>query len=99
MASTNLSGVLFQDVRIFDGKESALSAPSNVLVKGNIIERVSAASITVDPSTTVVAAGGRTLMPGLIDAHTHMTFSTVPLPLFFTADPNYLLLRQGRAAG
>jgi len=99
LASTNRSGVLFQDVRIFDGKGSALSAPSDVLVKGNIIERISAASITVEPSITVVVGGGRTLMPGLIDAHTHMTFSTVPLPLFFTADPNYLMLRQGKAAG
>jgi imidazolonepropionase-like amidohydrolase len=99
LASTSRSGVLFQDVRIFDGKGSALSAPSNVLIKGKIIERISAASITVEPSITVVAGGGRTLMPGLIDAHTHMTFSTVPLPLFFAADPNYLMLRQGKAAG
>ena len=37
---------LFQNVRIFDGKNSELSAPSNVLVKGNTIQR-----ITVDPST------------------------------------------------
>ena len=29
------SKVLFQDVRIFDGKSGSLSAPSNVLVRGN----------------------------------------------------------------
>ena len=32
---------LFQNVRIFDGRSAALSPPSNVLVKGNIIERIS----------------------------------------------------------
>ena len=29
---------LFKNVRIFDGKAAALSAPSNVLVRGNKIE-------------------------------------------------------------
>ena len=35
------SAALFQNVRIFDGKGASLSAPSNVLIKGNIIERIS----------------------------------------------------------
>ena len=65
------AGTLFQNVRIFDGKGASLSAPSNVLVKGNIIERISTAPITADPGVTTVAGGGRTLMPGLIDAHWH----------------------------
>ena len=37
---------LFQNVRIFDGKGGSLSAPSNVLVKGNIIERISTSPIS-----------------------------------------------------
>ena len=61
--------VLFQNVRIFDGKNGALSAPSNVLVRNNKIERISAAAITADAQ--VVNGGGRVLMPGLIDAHWH----------------------------
>ncbi|MGE0525244.1 MAG: amidohydrolase family protein [Variibacter sp.] len=65
------ASTLFQNVRIFDGKSSSLSAPSNVLVKGNIIERISTATIDAEPGTAVVAGGGRTLMPGLIDAHWH----------------------------
>jgi len=62
---------LFNNVRIFDGKSEILTAPSNVLIKGNTIERISTAPIAVDPATTVIAGGGRTLMPGLIDAHWH----------------------------
>lgn len=62
---------LFQNVRVFDGKSGSLSAPSYVLVKGNTIERISAAPIAADPGVTILAGGGRTLMPGLIDAHWH----------------------------
>ena len=65
------AATLFENVRIFDGKGHSLSAPSNVLVKGNVIERISSAAIAAEPGTTVVDGGGRTLMPGLIDTHWH----------------------------
>ena len=57
---------VFQDVRIFDGKSGALSAPSNVLVRGNTIERISASPIAADrrADTVLIDGGGRTLMPG-----------------------------------
>jgi imidazolonepropionase-like amidohydrolase len=38
-------------------------------------------------------------MPGLIDIHAHMAMSVVPLALALTADTNYTMLRQGKAAG
>lgn len=64
---------LFENVRIFDGKSATLSAPSNVLVRGNRIETISTRSIAVDrrADTRVIDGGGRTLMPGLIDNHWH----------------------------
>ena len=61
--------VLFQNVRIFDGKNGALSPPSNVLIRNNRIERISAAAAATDAQ--VINGGGRVLMPGLIDAHWH----------------------------
>jgi imidazolonepropionase-like amidohydrolase len=42
-----------------------------VLVRGNIIEQISPATIAAEPGARVIAGGGRTLMPGLIDAHWH----------------------------
>ena len=51
----DISATLFQNVRIFDGKGGSLSAPSNVLVKGNIIERISTAPIAAEPGVTVIA--------------------------------------------
>ena len=66
--------VLFQNVRIFDGKAPALSAPSHVLVRGNKIEKVSATPIPTDKrgDTTIIDGTGLTLMPGLIDNHIHL---------------------------
>jgi len=67
------SVTLFENVRVFDGKGATLSAPSNVLVRGNKIETISTQPIAVDrrADTRIIAGGGRTLMPGLIDAHWH----------------------------
>lgn len=89
------TAILFENVRIFDGKGMALSAPSHVLVRGNVIERISTTPIPVDrrADTRIVNGGGRTLMPGLIDAHSHMAMSVVPISLLMSADPNYSMLR------
>lgn len=94
------AAVLFNNVRVFDGKGTALSPPTNVLVRGNIIEKISADAIPTDRSanTTIVNGGGRTLMPGLIDAHAHLTVNTLPMLLLNTADPNYLTIRAAADA-
>jgi len=70
---------LFQNVRIFDGKNPALSASSNVLIRGNKIETISADPIPTDrrADTRIIDGGGRTLMPGLIDAHWHAMLARV----------------------
>ena len=69
-AQTTVAGAtLFQNVRIYDGTGKSLSAPSNVLVRGNRIERISRAPIPVD---SVVGAymqvrGAAILAAGLLD--------------------------------
>ena len=92
--------VLFENVRIFDGKGSTLSAPSNVLVRGNKIEKISSAPIAVDrgANTRVIEGGGRTLMPGLIDAHWHAMSAAVPLAVAFNSDAAFLNLLAAKEA-
>jgi len=91
---------LFENVRIFDGRSAALSPPSHVLVRGNTIERISATPISVDATTDVrvIAANGRVLMPGLIDAHWHAFMAATPQMLLMTGDPSYLHLLAARQA-
>ena len=95
-----VASTLFRRVRIFDGISTALSEPVDVLIRGNVIERISVEAIQVDDlaNVTVIAGEGRTLMPGLIDAHVHMVMSTLPIALMMTSDPNYSMLRTGKAA-
>ncbi|MEQ9690870.1 MAG: amidohydrolase family protein [Bauldia litoralis] len=95
------SAVLFEDVRIFDGTSEALSGPSHVLVVGNVIKQISASAITPDEDveTTVIKGGGRTLMPGLIDGHTHLMMSNVPQLALLTADIGYVNIVAAKAAG
>jgi imidazolonepropionase-like amidohydrolase len=71
------TGVIIENVRIFKGTSDRLSAPSNVLVVGNIIKAISSAPIPAPPGTPIerIQGGGRTLMPGLIDNHVHITMS------------------------
>jgi imidazolonepropionase-like amidohydrolase len=91
---------LFQNVRIFDGKSAALSAPANVLVKDGAIARISEGPIALGANAKVriIAAGGRVLMPGLIDAHWHAFMAATPQMVLMTADPNYLHLLAARQA-
>jgi imidazolonepropionase-like amidohydrolase len=89
---------LFENVRIFDGRAAALSAPSNVVVKGNVIDRIATAPVAREPGMTVIAGGGRTLMPGLIDAHWHSFMAGTAQPLLMTANSSYLHLLAARQA-
>ena len=68
--------VLIRDVRVFDGVGPALSAPTDVLVRGNTIARLGP-NLAVAEGGRVIEGRGRTLMPGLIDVHVHMTFSAM----------------------
>src|ERR1700681_1922643 len=98
--ATPVSGgrTLFQNVRIFDGRRNPLPAPDNCLGKGGTIERISASPIAVDANVRTIAAGGRVLMPGLIDAHWHAIMAATPQMVLMTADPNYLQLLAARQA-
>jgi len=64
------SQTLFTNVQIFDGVDDERMA-GNVLVEGNLIKQVSAESISA-PGATVIDGGDGTLMPGLIDMHSHL---------------------------
>lgn len=63
------SAVLFRNIRIFDGRNAALSGASNVLVRHGKIEKISTGDVR--SAAQIIDGGGRVLMPGLIDAHWH----------------------------
>ena len=59
-------------------RELGIIARGAMLVRDGLIERVGpAAEIepAIDANTTVIDAGGRVLLPGFVDAHTHPVFA------------------------
>jgi imidazolonepropionase-like amidohydrolase len=69
--STGKSYVL-KAARMFDGKSNALTSPGLVVVTGGKIAGVGAGA-TIPAGAEVIDLGDATLLPGFIDAHTHLT--------------------------
>ena len=63
--------VLFTNCDVFDGVAETLTKARNVLVEETLISAIGDTSLSAD-GATVIDCEGRTLMPGLIDAHTHL---------------------------
>lgn len=72
---------LFTNVNVFDGTSNEL-INADVLVTDNKIDQVSTEPLAVIQSVnmTVIDGGGRTLMPGLIDAHVHLNLMLLDNP-------------------
>jgi imidazolonepropionase-like amidohydrolase len=73
-----MSNVLFTNVRIFDGSGDHPYA-GEVLVQGNRIRRVGRGSRTTPTAGVAVIDGaGATLMPGMVESHTHFSWNDQP---------------------
>jgi predicted amidohydrolase YtcJ len=59
---------LFRKVRVLDVVNGRLGPGTNVLVRGNVIAAIGPSATAGAPALTIDGQG-RTLMPGLIDAH------------------------------
>ena len=69
--------VLISNVRIWDGSSEQLSEITSVRVKGNQIANIGGGTGQDGEEIAVIDGGGRTLMPGLISSHVHLTHAIV----------------------
>jgi hypothetical protein len=67
------------NARLFDGTGAPVRERAGVLVEDGTIVRVGDAGDGVPDGARIIDAGGRMLMPGLIDAHAH-AYPHVPAP-------------------
>lgn len=77
-ASLHAEVIALQAERMFDARSGEVSGPVTVLVRDGVIEAVNPDALPDD--TRVIDLGDRTLLPGLIDMHTHLTLD------FFSSD-------------
>jgi imidazolonepropionase-like amidohydrolase len=94
--------IVFTDAHLVDGKRPARSGAS-VVVAGDRIERVAQGKVPTRPGDRVISLGGRTLMPGMVQAHFHSSFGAfgegISAPcLGLEASPAYLSMIAARNA-
>ena len=71
-AQTSPSPIMVKAGRLIDGRGGAPISPAMVRIEGDRIVAVGTA-LPVPPGARVIDLGRATLLPGLIDLHTHMT--------------------------
>jgi imidazolonepropionase-like amidohydrolase len=85
--------ILISNVQIFNGRLEKLTT-GHVLIEGNKITRISATPIATDKSTqTILIDGkGKFLMPGLIDAHTHIMMESLSMQALMVSDIGFITI-------
>lgn len=89
--------ILLKNVNIFDGTSGKLVEGQGVLVEGKLIKSLVAQADEV-ADADVVDCGGRTLMPGMIDAHWHTVLAGISQMAAMTADIPYVHLVAAQEA-
>jgi imidazolonepropionase-like amidohydrolase len=91
--------ILITNIHIFNGKDSVL-LKANVLIEGKLIKTISTKPIPVDKSgqTQIINGDGKYMMPGLIDAHSHLLFESVSKMQAMVSDFAFLNLFAAKAA-
>jgi imidazolonepropionase-like amidohydrolase len=72
-----MNSLLFKNARIFDGARADCADGQWLRVADGVIQEISLQPLKAGDGTRVIDVAGRTLMPGLIDAHVHAFASDV----------------------
>lgn len=85
------STILINNVQIFNGKDEK-TITGNVLVANNLIIKISTNQIPTDKSgsTKIIDGKGKFLMPGLIDAHTHVMMESLGMAELMYSDIEFI---------
>ncbi len=86
--------VIFRNVRVLDVVKGELGPATDVVVRGSRIESVGVPAKTA-AGAKIIDGKGRTLMPGLIDAHVHFGFGSLLLTQLY--DPSTTPEKLGTA--
>ena len=93
--------VLIENVKLIDYSSQMLTSPKYVLINGNTIQTISDLPINARGNDLIKIDGkGKTLMPGLIDAHVHLVFGALTMPQMMKNDlsEEFLINTVGQSA-
>ena len=85
-----MSAILFTNASVFDGVGPDLLKGAQVLVADGIIQEVSDKALKAPADCETLDLAGRTLMPGLIDAHVHIWATDLDIVKLITRRTEYL---------
>lgn len=68
---------LIKNVNVFDGKNAALKENINIVIEDNLVKEIIRGEISEENFIEVIDAGHRVAIPGLTDAHVHLSHNTV----------------------
>lgn len=91
------STILIKNVDVWNGTDNALQKNQNVLINGNLIEKVGK-NISTPEGALVVDGKGNTMIPGLSDAHVHLSATLGDGELRNNTHWMYTALRTAKAA-
>lgn len=95
---TEKAPIVFQNARLFDGWNGDCPEGMSVLVEAGTIREVSSSPLN-SSKAQIIDVGGRTLMPGLIDAHFHAYGSHVRLDQMDASGQTYRAAHAVRVLG
>ncbi|MCA0938464.1 amidohydrolase family protein [Salipiger pacificus] len=95
--ATGATRTLITNVDVFDGVDETLIENASVLIEGNLISAVSTEPVDSE-GATVIDGAGHTLIPGLIDAHWHVTYCCAPQSVVITGDVLEVAIRGALGA-
>lgn len=67
-----MTRLVVRGARLFDSHAGVLRPGTTIVVEGDRVAAVTQEPIAVDDAARVIDAGGRAVLPGLIDAHVHV---------------------------
>ncbi len=88
---------LLKNVNVWDGTSNVLNTNVSVLIKGNLIQRISK-TISEPDDAIVIDGKGHTLIPGLSDAHVHLSATMSDKESRNEAHWMYTAVRTAKAA-
>ncbi|MDQ4504017.1 amidohydrolase family protein [Sinomonas sp. ASV322] len=88
------AAVVLRDARILGPETGDVGPPRTIVTRGGLVDEISASTRTV-PDSVEISLAGLTVLPGLIDAHVHVTQASGDFGEILSWTPSYHAARTG----